>query len=236
MEGRKTMYQHTKKFAVSWSSGKDSCLALNKLLQENSDVVCLLSMVNSKDALNHSHGIKLKILESQAKALEIPLIMVDSDNDYENSLVNALRHLKDELGVEQIAFGSLYAAEDRKWNEKVSHRAGVEPIFPVWISPEDSNELLEEFLSLGFSALVCRASENHFDHTWPGRILDWRFYEVVQHKGICVMGEFGEYHTFVVDGPIFKKKVKLIQSGVVLNSGLWSLDIQQCTLSDKTTC
>jgi diphthine-ammonia ligase len=50
---------------------------------------------------------------------------------------------------------------------------------------------------------------------------------------MCVMGEFGEYHTFVVDGPIFEKKIQLIQSGVVLNSGLWSLDIQRCRLVDK---
>jgi diphthine-ammonia ligase len=59
------------------------------------------------------------------------------------------------------------------------------------------------------------------------------FYKEVQQKGICVMGEYGEYHTFVVDGPIFKKKVQLEESGVVLNSGLGSLYIQRCVLSDK---
>jgi diphthine-ammonia ligase len=222
-----------KKVAVCWSSGKDSCLALYRLLKENRNVVCLVSMIADKDARNHAHGIKLNILESQAEALGIPLVLVDSAEGYEKSLIKALRNLKEEQGVEQVAFGSLYAEEDRKWNEEVSHKAGIEPLFPTWISPEDADELLKEFLSLGFTAVVCRASEMHFDQAWPGRILDWGFYEEVQQKDICVMGEFGEYHTFVVDGPIFEKKVQLIQSGVVLNSGLWSLDIQRCRLVDK---
>jgi diphthine-ammonia ligase len=66
---------------------------------------------------------------------------------------------------------------------------------------------------------------------WPDTRLG--FYKEVHEKGICVMGEYGEYHTFVVDGPVFKKKVQLEESGVVLNSGLWSLYIQRCVLSDK---
>ncbi|WP_175989278.1 diphthine--ammonia ligase [Bacillus sp. Marseille-Q1617] len=209
-----------KKVAVCWSSGKDSCLALYRLLQENKDVVCLVSMISAKDARSHAHGINLKILECQAEALGIRIQLVDSAGDYEQSLVDALKQIKEELGVEQVAFGSLYADEDRKWNEKVSNKAGIEPLFPTWISPEQSNDLLEDFLSLGFTAVICRASEKHFEHTWPGRILDSQFYKEVQKKGICVMGEYGEYHTFVVDGPIFKKKVELTQSGVVLNSGL----------------
>ncbi|MGR3764323.1 Dph6-related ATP pyrophosphatase [Rossellomorea sp. NS-SX7] len=222
-----------KKVAVCWSSGKDSCLALYRLLQENKDVVCLVSMISKKDERNHAHGIKLKILESQSEALGIPLVLVDSAGDYEESLVAALRKLKEELGIDEAAFGSLYAEEDRKWNEQVSYKAGVEPIFPTWIPPEESHVLLKEFLSLEFTAVICRASEVHFDCTWPGRKLDWEFYEEIQQKNICVMGEYGEYHTFVVDGPIFKKRMQLTQAGVVLNSGLWSLDIQDCQLTKK---
>jgi diphthine-ammonia ligase len=81
--------KHDKKIAACWSNGKDSCLALNKLLQENRNVVSLVSMMNKRDVRTHSHGIKLKILESQAEALGIPLLLVDSDGDYEKALVNA---------------------------------------------------------------------------------------------------------------------------------------------------
>jgi diphthine-ammonia ligase len=223
-----------RKAAVCWSSGKDCCLALYRLMKENVEIVCLVSMISSKDDRNHAHGIKLKILKLQAEALGIPLVLIDSAGNYEDSLVTALRELKDDLGIEQVAFGSLYDFEDRKWNEEISCKAGVEPLFPTWIPPEDSNELLQEFFSLGFTACICRASSEHFDYTYPGRILDAKFYEDVRQKAICVMGEAGEYHTFVTDGPIFKKQIELVKSGVVLNSGLWSLDIQDCRLIDKT--
>ncbi|WP_423410500.1 diphthine--ammonia ligase [Heyndrickxia sp. MSNUG] len=224
---------HEKKVAVSWSGGKDCCLALYRMLQENKNVACLVSMVSENDARNHAHGIKLEILRLQAEALGLPLILVDSAGDYERSLINSLTQLKDQHGIEEIAFGSLYAGEDRKWNEEVAYKSGLAPLFPVWISPEVSSKLLKDFISLGFSAVVCRASVKNFDRTWPGRMLDLSFFEEIQKQDICVMGEFGEYHTFVLDGPIFQKKVSLTESRVVLNSGLWSLDISQCQLVEK---
>lgn len=222
-----------KKTAVSWSSGKDSCLALYRILQENKNVACLVSMVSEKDERNHAHGIRLEILKLQAEALGIPLVLVDSAGDYESSLIKALTQLKEQHGIEEIIFGSLYAEEDRKWNEEAAYKSGLKPLFPVWIPSEESSKLLEEFISLGFSAVVCRASEKHFDQTWAGRLLDWSFFEEIQQRDVCPMGELGEYHTFVLDGPIFEKRVSLIESGVVLNSGLWSLDVQRCELVDK---
>jgi len=222
-----------KKVAVSWSGGKDCCLALYRMLQENRNVACLVSMVSENDARNHAHGIRLEILKLQAEALGIPLVLVDSAGDYESSLIKALTQLKEQHGIEEIAFGSLYADEDRKWNEEVANKAGLAPLFPVWISPEESSKLLDEFITLGFSAVVCRASVKNFDRTWTGRMLDWGFFEEIQKHDICVMGEFGEYHTFVLDGPIFQRKVSLTESRIVLNSGLWSLDISQCQLVEK---
>jgi diphthine-ammonia ligase len=234
LEGGKDMdTRKIRKTAVCWSSGKDCCLALYRLMKENKEIVCLVSMVSGKDERSHAHGIKLKILKYQAEAMGIPLVLIDSAGNYEDSLVGALKRLKVELGIEQVAFGSLYAKEDRKWNEEISRKAGIEPLFPAWISPEDSNELMQEFLSLGFTAYICRASSEHFDHSYPGRILDALFLEDVRQKAICVMGEAGEYHTFVTDGPIFNKRIELLKSGVVMNSGLWSLDIQDCRLVAK---
>jgi diphthine-ammonia ligase len=222
-----------KKVAVCWSSGKDACLALYRILKEKKNVACLISMVSEKDKRNHAHGIKLDILKSQAEALGLPLILVDSAGNYEISLISALTKLKEELGIGEIAFGSLYSEEDRKWNEEIAYKAGLHPLFPVWISQNETTKLLEEFISLGFSAVVCRASEKHFDQTWAGRFLDLSFLNEIQKHDLCVMGEFGEYHTFVLDGPIFHKRVNLIKSGVVLNSGLWSLDVQQSQLVEK---
>ncbi|MEH7885184.1 diphthine--ammonia ligase [Bacillus sp. JJ1609] len=221
-----------KKVAVSWSGGKDCCLALYRMLQENKNVACLVSMVSAKDARNHAHGIRLEILKLQAEALGLPLVLVDSAGDYESSLIKALTQLKEHQGIEEIVFGSLYAEEDRKWNEEVAYKAGMEPLFPVWITQEESADLLEEFISLGFSAVVCRASEKLFDKSWAGKLLDRSFSKEIQQHNVCPMGELGEYHTFILDGPIFQKSVSIMESGVVLNSGLWSLDVKRCELGD----
>lgn len=223
-----------KKVAVSWSGGKDSCLALYQLLKENYEVVCLLSMVSEEHARNHAHGIQLEILRLQAEALGLPLILVDSAGEYELSLKKSLIELKEQFGVESIAFGSLYMKEDREWNEQVAVQAGLEPLFPVWIQQDQSSELLHTFISSGFQSVVCRASSQYLDETWPGRELDWHFYEDIHQTECCIMGEMGEYHTFVLDGPIFNKKLEITQSEIILNAGLWSLDIQSCRLIDKS--
>ncbi|CAN7299620.1 diphthine--ammonia ligase [Rossellomorea sp. LjRoot5] len=228
MDNKKT------KVAISWSGGKDGCLALYRTLKNEHEVVCLVSMVSEKHERNHAHGLRLEIVKQQAKALGIPLVLVNSGDDYEHALIQALTELKQDKGVEEIVFGSLYAEDDRKWNEEVTLRAGLKPSFPVWVSEGESSQLLKEFITLGFSAVICRASDKIFDHSWAGRMLDQEFYKDIHHmKSCCVMGEAGEYHTFVLDGPIFSKKVHIVQSGVVLNSGLWSLDIEDCRLVEK---
>ncbi|MGG4166840.1 diphthine--ammonia ligase [Rossellomorea vietnamensis] len=222
------------KVAISWSGGKDGCLALYRTLKNEKEVVCLVSMVSEKYERNHAHGLRLEIVKQQAKALDIPLVMVNSGDDYEQALIQELMKLNEEKGVEEIVFGSLYAEEDRKWNEEVATKAGLKPSFPVWISEGESSQLLKEFITLGFSAVICRASAKVFDPSWASRMLDWEFYKDIHHiKGCCVMGEAGEYHTFVLDGPIFSQKIHLVKSGVVLNSGLWSLDIEDCQLLEK---
>jgi diphthine-ammonia ligase len=164
----------------------------------------------------------------------LPLILVDSAGEYELSLKNSLIELKDQFAVESIAFGSLYMKEDREWNEQVAVQAGLEPMFPVWIKQDQSSELLHTFISSGFHSVVCRASSQHLDETWPGRELNWRFYKDIHQTESCVMGEKGEYHTFVLDGPIFNKELEITQSEIILNAGLWSLDIQSCRLIDKS--
>ncbi|UOQ45114.1 diphthine--ammonia ligase [Halobacillus salinarum] len=222
-----------KKAAVCWSGGKDSSLALYHAVKENKNIVCLLSMVSIRDERNHAHGIKLGILKLQAEALSLPLILVDSADHYESSLISALKDLKLQYGIEEIIFGSLYAEEDRKWNEQVARKAELEPLFPIWIAKDKAHKLLEEFIELGFSAIVCRASEKHFDQTWAGRFLDWHFFNDIQNMDVCVMGEYGEYHTFVLDGPMFQNKVILTHSQIILNAGLWSLDITQGQLDDR---
>jgi diphthine-ammonia ligase len=79
----------TKRLLPAGATAKTAALHLISYYRENRNVVSLVSMMNKRDVRTHSHGIKIKILESQAEALGIPLLLVDSDGDYEKALVNA---------------------------------------------------------------------------------------------------------------------------------------------------
>ncbi|WP_162595929.1 diphthine--ammonia ligase [Bacillus sp. CGMCC 1.16541] len=229
---KKMKEKSKRRVIVSWSGGKDSCLALYRLQQQH-EVVCLLSMVSKKDGRSHTHGIRLPILTLQAKALGLPLVLVDSAGTYEQSFQHALVETKEKYGADAVAFGSLYEEEDRHWNESISYKAGLKALFPLWTSKEESSRLLEEFILLGFRSVICRASQDYFDKTWVGRMLGWRFFYDMEQTGKAVMGELGEYHSFVLDGPNFSKKLDITKAETVLNQGLWSLDIQDCQLVAK---
>lgn len=220
----------SKKVVMSWSGGKDSCFALHRLLEEGWEVVALLSMVSNEYRRNHVHGIPFKPLKMQAEALGIPLVMRDSGEDHEKGFVEGLADVRDEYGAEAAAFGTLYVERDRKWNGDAAEAAGLEPLFPMWIPRGQAGDLLREWIGLGYESVICRASETELDTSWVGQVLDADFIDKVSGTSICPMGELGEYHTVVVDGPIFHKRLEITSSETVLNSGLWSLDILEASL------
>lgn len=218
------------KIAVSWSGGKDSCLALHSVLENEYEVVALLSMVSKEHGRNHAHGIPFEPLELQAESLGLPLILIDSSGGYENRFKQGLTRVRDEFGAEAVAFGSLYAEKDRKWNEQAARAADLIPYFPLWTTSDRASGLLRTWIDLGYSSLVCRASEQYFDATWVGRPLNMDFHKEIRDMKICPMGEYGEYHTIVTGGPIFRKRLDITSFSTVRNAGLWSMDIRASRL------
>lgn len=223
-----------KKIAISWSGGKDCCLVLDRLIKENYEVACLFSMVSKKDGRNHAHGTQFPILQMQADALGIPLVLIDSAGKYEESIISGLRKIKEEFDLSSVAFGTLYVAEDREWNEYVAYQAGLEPLFPVFIKRDEVLKLFSEWIKSEYEAIICKAMKTHFNSQIIGRTLNEELKEMFITKEICVMGEGGEYHTFVIDGPLFKERLNIIESETIQNSGLWSLNIKDMKTNLKT--
>ena len=199
-----------KKAIFNWSSGKDSALALYKILQ-NSDIeiVSLLTSVNKKYNRISMHGVRSELLIQQAKSIGLPLYIMEipempSMEDYEEVMQETLTKFK-EKGVTHSIFGDIFLEDLRKYREDKLAEMQLEAIFPLWKIP--TKDLIQEFLDLGFKTIVVCVNERNLDKSFVGRIIDAQFIADLP-ADVDVCGKNGEFHTFTFDGPIFSKPIE----------------------------
>ncbi|MBU8878717.1 diphthine--ammonia ligase [Bacillus sp. FJAT-29790] len=223
-----------KRVALSWSGGKDGCLALDVLTKQGVDVVCLVTTIPSELGRTFGHGEKTEMVKMQGEALGIPVELISCTfKDYTESFMNALKIYKEKYLLDGVAFGDLYLEGHREWGEKLAVDADLEAIYPLWTKKENSFSALETFIGSGYKATVIRVREDVLDETWLGRQLDSTFLQDVKEKDICPMGESGEYHTFVYDGPLFKQKILLQQPEIIELETTKKLEFKQSQLIVK---
>ena len=197
------------KAIFNWSSGKDSALALYKVLQNSEfEITCLLTSISQEFQRISMHGVRVELLEQQAKSLGIPLeIMqipeIPTMEAYENVMNETLTKLKNK-GVTHSIFGDILLEDLRKYREDQLDKIGFEAVFPLWQIP--TTDLIQEFIALGFKTIVVCVNERFLDKSFVGRIIDQDFInDLPENVDLC--GENGEFHTFTFDGPIFSKPI-----------------------------
>ncbi|WP_112318883.1 diphthine--ammonia ligase [Porphyromonas cangingivalis] len=190
------------KIFVSWSGGKDCMFALFRHLQDHpgTEVHALLHMKRKTSA----HGFGEDVIIEQAEAMGIPLcIQTVGPDGYEAAFKGALEHFKAE-GVFTGLFGDIYLEEHKVWVERVCSEVGVRPLFPLW--GETTPDLIKDFVSSGFKTLVVAMRSDLKPDVFLGRIIDEKFInEFGQLSDVDLCGEHGEYHTYVFDGPLFRR-------------------------------
>ncbi|MEM2086441.1 MAG: diphthine--ammonia ligase [Archaeoglobaceae archaeon] len=192
---------------ASWSGGKDSCLALYKALQSGAEVKLLLNTITEDGLYSRSHGIRAEVLKKQAEAIGIDILQIKTSwGDYEKNYKEALLRLKSE-GFTHGVFGDIDLEVHREWIEKVCRSVGIEVVLPLWKMKRE--EIVREFINAGFRAVVCSVKESILGKEWLGKEIDESFIEEMKKRSVDVCGENGEFHTFVYDGPLFKKPLKL---------------------------
>jgi diphthine-ammonia ligase len=216
------------KAICSWSGGKDSCLACYKAIQAGHEITHLVNFISQEYQRVRFHGTEARLLRLQAEAIGIPLLQRDTTDDgYEEEFKEAVRSILP-TGVEGMVFGDIYLQENRKWTHKVSAELGIEPIEPLW--GQDPEALLAEFIALGFQATVVSANAEFFGEEWVGRPVDTDLAAYLRANHIDACGENGEFHTFVTDGPLFHRPVKITKARPVLRNGYWLLDTVEYSL------
>lgn len=212
----------------SWSGGKDSCLACYKAMREGYEVKYLLNFISKEYQRCCFHGIEAGLIDLQAKLIGIPLIQKEVTADmqkYEMEFKEAVSGIKD---IEAMVFGDIYLDEHKNWVDRVCADLRIIPVEPLW--NESTANLIEEFIDLGFKAVVVSCQADKFSKDFVGREVDKSFIKELKTRGICPCGENGEFHTLVVDGPIFKRKIEISRSEPVLKEGFWKywfLDIKK---------
>lgn len=216
----------------SWSGGKDCCLACFRAITSGLKVSYLVNMVTEDGERSRSHGLAAKWLQMQSQAIHIPLIQHRATRaDYEAEFKNVLLDLK-QKGVTEGVFGDIDVVEHRQWIERVCSELGIIPRFPLW--REDQNKLLTEFISSGFEAVIVATKAELMGEEWLGRRLDKDFItDLTSLNNITPCGEAGEFHTLVIDGPLFEKRMEIMEATKVLREGHWFWEITKCQLSQK---
>jgi uncharacterized protein (TIGR00290 family) len=208
----------------SWSGGKDSCLALHRLLAQGGRLACLVTMFTEDGQRSRSHGLAREVLEAQAAAVGATLLSASATwDDYERAFVDLLRAAKAH-GARTAVFGDIDIPRHREWEENVCRQAGLTAELPLW--QQERMALLEEWWGSGFEARIVVAREGLVDRRYLGRLLDRQTAEELAATGIDPCGENGEFHTVVTGGPLFRKPLALKLGEQVLRSGCWFQDLE----------
>jgi uncharacterized protein (TIGR00290 family) len=212
---------------VSWSGGKDSCLALYELQQAGRHRAAALLTTVTRDYERVSmHGVRRVLLERQAESLGLPLRQVliskgATNEEYEREVAKAFSEYRAE-GVETVVFGDLFLEDVRAYRERFLARHGMRGLYPVWM--RETGEFVRKFIALGFRAVVTCVSGEALDGSFAGRLIDEEFLASLP-PGVDPCGENGEFHSFVFDGPSFKEEVNFSVGERVLRDSFWFCDL-----------
>jgi uncharacterized protein (TIGR00290 family) len=202
----------------TWSSGKDSALALYELNQNPQyKVAALLTTVTEDYQRISMHGVREILLDMQTKSLGLPVEKIyitksATNEDYEANMKRTLARYQRQ-GVSEVVFGDIFLEDLRQYREQNLATVGMKAIFPLW--KKNTTELSRRFIRLGFKAVITCIDSQVLDKRFVGRYYDEDFLSELP-PAVDPCGENGEFHSFVFDGPLFREKVSVKTGDIVL--------------------
>lgn len=198
---------------VSFSGGKDSSLALYHALQSGT-VIGLIVMLEEQGQRSRSHAMPLDIIQAQADAIGLPVFMTSSSwADYEDKFIDLMNQAK-QKSAEVLVTGDLDMPQHGCWHDRVTQQVGLKLAMPLWLRPH--REVVEEFINLGFRSVIVTVNlKLGMKVEDLGKILTLEYIQELESRDIDPCGEGGEFHTTVIDGPIFNKAIPIRQCNIV---------------------
>jgi len=216
------------KVVCLWSGGKDSCFACYKAKISGHKILGLFNFTDAESNKSLSHGLPAKLIVKQAGLIGIRLVQkAMPKEEYETEFKSLISEWKKKEGIEGIVFGDIYLKEHKDWIDRVCRELKVKAILPLW--DRDTKELILEILDSGFKSIVVATKADLLGKEWLGRSLNKKFIQELNPE-IDPCGEKGEFHTLVVDGPMFSKPIQILEAEPVIKERFgkhWFLEIKK---------
>jgi diphthine-ammonia ligase len=223
---------------VLFSGGKDSVFALWCAIHQGYEVACLLTIFPQRSDSWMFHYPDIKWTHLQAEAIGIPQVTARASGVKEEELgamKEALVELKRTRGIDCVVTGAI-ASEYQKWRiETICYELGLRSVAPLW--RKNPGQLLAEQVGMGFDFIVTACMAMGLGPDWLGRLIDSKAVDelkgISRRYGISLVFEGGEAETYVVNAPIFSKRIRIVEAHPVWKGDSGSLDIVRASLCDK---
>ncbi len=230
---------HNVKLGILFSSGKDSTAAAHIMKQQNYDLTCLIHIKSENPDSYMFQTAGTELVEMQAEAMGLPIIIQKTKGEKEaelKDLETAFKKAKEQFQIEGIVSGALFSTYQRDRIEKICDKLGLKIFSPLWHKPQDKH--MQDLLEKGFEIVLTAVAAEGLDKDWLGRRITSmdveRLLKLHQKNGLNVAGEGGEFESLVLDCPLFRKRISLVKTEIMMsssNSG--KLIIQKAILIDK---
>jgi len=218
-----------RKTLLSWSTGKDSAWALQRLRQDPSvHLVGLLTTINAAFGRVAMHGVRRDLLAAQAAAVGLPLFVLPVPHPCPNAVYERIMGefvaRQAAVGVTAMAFGDLFLEDIRRYREQALAGTGLAPLFPLWGS--DTAALARDMIEAGLGGYMTCLDPRKLPESFVGRPFDAELLADLP-AGVDPCGENGEFHTFACAGPMFNRPLVLERGDVVRRDGFVFCDLKQ---------
>jgi len=225
------------RLGVLFSGGKDSTLALH-LAAEKEEVACLISVVSKNKESFMFHTPNIDITTLQAEALGLPLVSVVTEGKKEEELVDlekAIIKAQNKYQIDGVVTGAVESVYQSSRIQHICNHLDVWCFNPLW--KHDQKALLETLVEKNFKVVISGIFAYPLDEKWLGKQIEptviARLMELQSQYGISPSGEGGEIETTVLDAPIFKKRIKIIDYEVEAKGNCGVFRIKQAGLVPK---
>lgn len=222
------------RLGVLFSGGKDSTLALH-LAAEKEEIVCLITVISKNKESYMFHTPNIDITTIQAEALELPLISVVSEGRKEEELIDlerAIKEAKNKFQINGVVSGAVESVYQTSRVQKICNRLDVWSFNPLW--KHEQKTLLETLLEKKFKVIISGVFAYPLNEKWLGKQIDpqviMQLVDLQNKYGISPSGEGGEIETTVLDAPMFKKRIEIVDSTTEANGNCGVFNINHARL------